>query len=478
MERGSAPRTLSPTALAIAGGVTILLICFAHGYGYHRDELYFLASGQHLSFGYPDQGPLTPFIAWLFGGGSLTWLRVPSAFAAGGVVLTCAATAAEFGANRRNQCVAAFVVAASGFVLFAGHLLSTSTFDLLVWSLLGLLVIKAVRTERSALWLLAGVVLGIGLLNKPLPAFLAIALLVGLLMVGPRRGLRSWAPWAAALIGLAMWTPWLIWQQRHGWPEFDVSRSIAVGNSVSSQPWWSIVPYQALLAGPELCAVWIAGLVRLAKDARRRYLVVAWVLLAVVFMATGGKPYYLAGLLPTLIAAGTPVVTRWLSTRLRILLAGALIAATAASDLVVALPILPAHDAGAIVKVNPDVGETMGWPAFVEQVRAQYRPGLVILTANYGEAGAIDRLGPALGLPHAYSGHNAFSEWGPPPTDAHPVLLVGDFPGSTLASFETCRVVAKINTGLSNQENGRPIRLCSGPRRPWSTLWPTLRHYG
>jgi hypothetical protein len=77
-------------ALLIAGGVSALLISSASGYGYHRDELYFLAAGHHLAWAYADQGPLTPLIARLMSetsSGSLPVLRLPSAIAAGGTVL-------------------------------------------------------------------------------------------------------------------------------------------------------------------------------------------------------------------------------------------------------------------------------------------------------------------------------------------------------------------------------------------------------
>lgn len=476
-QESTARSPLSPATWAIAGGVTILLIAFAHGYGYHRDEFYFLAAGRHLALGYPDQGPLTPWLAHVFSGGSLTLLRLPSAVAAGGIVLVCAAIAAEFGASRRDQIITALVMASSGLLLFVGHTLSTSTFDLLVWSVLTLLVVRAVRTGASSTWLLAGLVLGVGLLNKPLPAFLAVALLVGLALCGPRRALRAWAPWSAAALGLLLWLPWLVWQSQHGWPEFEVARAIASGGSTSSAPWWSIIPFQALLAGPPVCAVWIVGLVRLVRDRDRRYLVVAWTLLAVVFMATGGKPYYLAGLLPGLIAAGVPATLRWLSTPPRKTLAVAALTLNAATDLVIAFPIIPAEHASAIVSMNADVGETMGWPQFVREVRAVYEPGATIVTANYGEAGAIDRLGRGIGLPYAYSGHNGYSEWGPP-SQSRAVILVGDFPDPVLASFADCRIASRIDTGFSNEEKGAPIRVCAGPRQPWSVVWPTLRHYG
>ena len=81
-----------------------------------------------------------------------------------------------------------------------------------------------------------------------------------------------------------------------------------------------------------------------------------------------------------------------------------------------------------MIAVNGDVGETIGWPELTRTVAAVYRragSGAVIFTSNYGEAGAIDRYGPALGLPPAYSGHNAFGYWGPPPDRAAPVITVG-----------------------------------------------------
>ena len=344
---------------------------------------------------------------------SLTILRLPSAIAAGAIVALTGLLARELGGGRRAQLIAATCAAVGTVVLFTGHLLSTSTFDLLVWTALSLLVVRAVRTGNDRLWLVAGVVLGLGLLNKPLPAFLAVGLFAGVLVAGPRRLLRNPYVWAGAAIALVLWTPWIVWQADNGWPQIDVSRSIAEGHSTSSEPWWAVIPFQLLLISPLLAPVWITGLVRLFREPAMRdfrFLAWTWVALAIVFMATGGKPYYLAGLLPVLLGAGAPVVDGWLdrgrATVRRRLLVGA-VALSAAVSLVISLPILPAKDAGPVIDVNDDVGETIGWPDFARTVADVYRdlpPEAVILTGDYGEAGAIDRYGPALGLPQAYSG--------------------------------------------------------------------------
>jgi hypothetical protein len=480
--------------MLIAAAVTVVLVAFATGYGYHRDELYFLAAGRHLDWAYADQGIVTPLVARAMSelaAGSLLVLRLPSALAAGGTVLLTALIARELGGGRRAQLIAAACAAASGIVLVTGHWLSTSTFDLLVWTAVTWLVVRAIRGGSERLWLVAGLVLGVGLMNKPLPAFLVAGLLVGVAIAGPRRLLRNPWVWAGGVLALAIWAPWILWQSAHDWPQIDVSRSIAAGNSTSSEAWWAVVPFQVLLASPPLAPIWIAGLVSLFRDPRLRDVrcfAWAWVVLAIVFMATAGKPYYLSGLLPILIAAGALRADGWLergrSRARRALLAGTVVASGAVA-LVIALPILPADGIDPVLAVNEDVGETIGWPQLARTV-ARVVDDLpddgrtMILTSNYGEAGAIDRYGPALGLPRAYSGHNAFADWGPPRDDGARVVTVGLSPRSARQHLRACHLVARIanRAGVDNEEAGRPVLVCGGPRRAWPVEWRALRHLG
>ncbi|MFL5886879.1 MAG: glycosyltransferase family 39 protein, partial [Thermoleophilaceae bacterium] len=363
-------RLAARPVLGLAAGAGLLLIVFAGGYGYHRDELYFLAAGHHLAWGYADQGPLTPFLAHVMDSiapGSLTVLRVPSALMAAGTVVVTGAIANELGASRRAQTIAAVCAAVAAIVLIVGHLLSTTTFDLFAWAVVTWLAVRAVRTGDDRLWLVAGAVAGLALLNKPLIAFLLVALAVAVAVAGPRELLRNRWVWGGAALALVLWSPWLIWQARHGWPQLDVSSSIASGGSTSSQPRWALLPFQLLLVSPVLAPVWIAGLVALFRSPRLRpfrFLGVAWVVLVLVFLATGGKPYYLAGLFPVLLAAGAIETDAWLErgrTGLRRgLLVGAVVLSGAVSALI-ALPLLPARDADPAVAANGDVGETIGW---------------------------------------------------------------------------------------------------------------------
>ena len=96
-------------------------------------------------------------------------MRLPSALIAGLVVVLTGTIARELGAGRGAQLLAAGCMGVSAFLLAVGHLLSTSTIDLLVWTALSWLIVRALR-DGGRIWLAVGAVAGIGLQNKWLPA--------------------------------------------------------------------------------------------------------------------------------------------------------------------------------------------------------------------------------------------------------------------------------------------------------------------
>jgi 4-amino-4-deoxy-L-arabinose transferase-like glycosyltransferase len=480
-----------PWVGAVAGAVTLLLIAVANRYGYHRDELYFIRAGSEPAFGYADQPPLTPVLAHalqtLFDG-SLVGLRLPSAVMAGMVVLLTGLLAREFGANRGAQVLAAACIGVSAVLLVVSHMLSTTTVDLLVWTAISWLVVRALR-DGGPVWLAVGAVAGVGLQNKMLPAFLLAALLVGVAVAGPRTALRSPWPWVGGLLVLLLWVPNLAWQATNGFPQLELSAAIAAGSSGTSEPWYVFLPFQLILVSPLLIPVWVVGWWRLARDPRLRTwraFAVAYVVLAVVFIATGGKPYYLAGLYPVLLAAGAAPVLGWARSQTwRSVVLGAALVLSAATSSVLMLPLVPVERLAEtpIVDVNYDAGETVGWPQFAATVAAARATvpatdRVAVLTRNYGEAGAVDRYLPELAP--AYSGHNAYWEWGPPPEDVTSVIAVGFSQEELRSWFGQVELAGRIDNGvgLENDEQGTPVWVASGQLVSWDQIWPQLRSLG
>ena len=490
------PRLALVPVLAVAAALTVVLAAFAGRYGYHRDELYFLECGNHLAWGYPDQPPFVPLVARAMSGlapGSLVVLRLPSALAAGVLVLLTALLTRELGGGRAAQVLACALIALSPVISGAGHLLSTTSFYLPVSALLIWLVIRILRTGEQRLWLAVGLAAGAGLLDTDLVAFGAFAVVAGVVIAGPRLPLRSAWLYAGGAIALAMWAPYLAWQASHGWPEFAVARSIAAGRSGSSAPWWLIVPEQLVLVPVYFAPVWITGLMRLLRDPGLRWcraVGIAYPVLAVVFMATGGKPYYLAAMFPVLLAAGAQPAADWIArthARLRrVQLAAGMVLSAAAFP--VTLPIVPASAVHRtpIVTLNYDAGETIGWPAFVAEIARVYgalpatqRSGAIVLASNYGEAGAVDRFGPADGLPSAYSGHMSYWYWGPPPAAATTVVAVG-FGRADLGFCGSAVLAATLDNhvGVADDEQGQQVWICTQLRESWPAIWPSLRDFG
>jgi 4-amino-4-deoxy-L-arabinose transferase-like glycosyltransferase len=461
-----------------------LLLALAPRYGPHRDELYFVSAGQRLDWGYPDQPSFTPFLARLateVAPHHLFVLRLPSALAVVGIVLLAVQFARLLGAGRAGQVLTAVVLAASGILMALGHLLSTATYDTLAWTAVLVVAAQAVLDDRPRLWLVAGVVAGVGLNNKHAVVFLLFGILVACALDRELRPvLRTRWPWVAGLIALVMWVPNLLWQNAHDWPVFALSSDIAdeyggVGGRLG------LIGEAVLIFSPVIFFVWAYGLVRLLRQPewrRTRLPAYVFVVVLVVFLVTGGKGYYLAGAIVPLVAAGCTSLARSRSPR-RLVVIGTVLALSAAVAWPAVTPVLPASAyAGSIWQsIDDNQPETIGWPEYTAQVRAVVRTlpdTAVVFTGNYGEAGAFEWYD--VGAP-VFSGHNGWRSWGPPASSAAPVVVVsfedpsGDFSG--------CERAATLHNDvdIDNEEEGHGVWVCDGPRGGWEKAWPRLVHY-
>jgi hypothetical protein len=485
--------------IVVGGIVFAVLMALSGRYGFDRDELYFLDAARHLQVSYVDQPGLAPLLAWvslkLFGV-SLPGLRLWAAFGAWATVVVGGLTAREFGGGRRAQLLAAIGTATMPVLLGAAHIANTTSYELLAWAGLALIVARIGRTGDSRWWLAGGLVTGLGVADDHSAAFFAIAIVIGALLSGGRRML--WNRWflAGAAIAVAFEVPDLWWQAQHGWATIAMTHALNQenGGAVNIVTW---VFGQLGVVTLALAWVWVAGLRFLWRSGLPLWKALAWAygLLFVLFaLTTGAKTYYLGAAYVYLLAAGAVAIDGWLAARpgrLRNLML--LTALTTAVSLLIVLPVLPAGDIAWTYKTNPTLGETVGWPQFVRTVEVAWRSlpprqraGAVIFAADYGEAGAINELGRGTGLPTAVSGQNSEWWWGPGNPRASTVLAVAPGPvdvtgyaGYLRQFFTSVRVVATLSNpyGLHNQEWGGHIYVCTGPRQPWAQLWPRLRNY-
>jgi hypothetical protein len=207
--------------------------------------------------------------------------------------------------------------------------------------------------------------------------------------------------------------------------------------------------------------------------------------------------YYAAPLYPMLIAAGS-ILLGDLLARLRPawsrLVYGVQWTAILAGGVAFVLLVMPVAPIGSAVwkitsKMHDQFREEIGWPDLARSVvgvyaslSAEERARTGILTGNYGEAGALNLYGPALGLPYAMSLTNSFWYRGYDPRLPQIVILTGFDLDEGSKLFAGCVVAAKnsIPFDVENEESrDHPdILLCRDLRMPWPDYWARFRRFG
>jgi dolichyl-phosphate-mannose-protein mannosyltransferase len=474
----------------IAVAAFALELAVSARYGYVRDELYFLAAGHHLAFGYVDQPPLTPLLARLTADltfNTLIGFRLLPALCLAALVIMTSAMSRLLGAGPLGQLLAALATATCGEYLGAFHELTTTTPDFVFWSLLLLLTLRLLTSQDPRWWLAIGGTVGIAMEAKWNIAFLAAALLAGLLGTDQRQLLRSRYLLIGGVLAAALAAPDLIWQAANGWPNFTVFAALQDQAGHNRIVYW---PGQVLFTGLAVCPIWIAGLSWCLRRAPRfRPVAIGCAIAIALQFVLGGKAYYAGGAYTFLLAAGSVPLERWLAgRRARIALTTTAMLVSGAVIVPVALPVLPARILRTVPlqKINYDLAETIAWPRQVALLAREYhalpvqeRRHTAILTGNYGEAGAVDRYGPQFGLPPAYSGNNNFWLWGPPPGRDTTVIAINVSPALLGRYFTQVRRIGTFWNGLgvADDEQGAQLFLATGRRTPWAHAWPAFRRY-
>ncbi|WP_168209180.1 glycosyltransferase family 39 protein [Agromyces intestinalis] len=484
------PLARGPVFAAMAA-LGLLLAATSQWYGFHRDELYFRML--EPAWGYVDQPPLTPLLAR-----AITsvvdepWaLRIPAILAAISAVLLVALVAREAGGGRRAQALAAWAAASASFPMVFGHIFLTASIDLAAWLLVGWFVVRALLRDPRW-WLAVGTVTGLATFNKLLIVQLVAAIGLGILALGPWKTLRSPWLWGGVALAVVLAAPNLVYQVANDLPQLRMGAALADDTDAASRV--LTLPLLLLLVGPPLVPIWVAGLVALFRRPAWRPIRCLAVAFAVVVLATiigGAQAYYPLGIVEVLLGLGAVPTAEWMRATWRRVLVWSAVALNAIVSALIALPLLPLAWVGAspFASANQTVGDSIGWPVYVEQVAAVVHegsdpdgsgPAPIVITSNYGEAGALARFGADVGLdPGAvFSGHNALWFQAGPPESARDVVFVGRISPRLAADFDECTTEATLDNGLDvdNEEQGLPVIRCVGRTTPWNELWPRLAH--
>jgi hypothetical protein len=517
LKKSSEPRILSssltiPIILALLQFT--LQTIFHSNYGYFRDELYYIACSKHLAFGYVDQPPLSIAILWvsrMLLGDSLYAIRFLPSVAGACVVVLAALMARKLGGGKFAQGLAALSVVAAHGLFGHGQFFTMNSFDVLFWALAGYVVIQILTEDRPKLWVLFGLLVGLGLENKYSIGFLVIGIVVGLLLTRQRKHLFTKWFWLGAGVAAVIFLPHVIWEIEYGFPSIEFMRNASMTKNVQ------LGAVDFLLAQVRDLNVlnaplWLGGIYFFAGHREGRYRPLAWMYPIIFIVMVGGsaKPYYLSAIYPIFLAGGSVLVERFVHEKSLNWLKPAYASCLVIFAIVLlpfCSPVLPidqfikyehflglmprAEERSGVGELPQYYADQFGWPEMVDSIAAVYRKltpeeqaQCVIFVRNYGEAGAVDFFGGKYGLPNALCGHNSYWYWGPGDRSGNAAIVIGRSRNleenlSDLGSaFKHVELAGTTNANhCMPYENGRMIFICKGLTSTIQKIWPKQRFF-
>jgi hypothetical protein len=290
---------------------------------------------------------------------------------------------------------------------------------------------------------------------------------------------------AGLVLALVVGAPNLVYQATHGWPQLSMGASLSSHNGAGVRPF--VIPFLIVLLGPPLVPIWIAGitgLVRRPEWRPVRMLVVTFPVVVGLVVVAGSQFYYEYGLLAAVYAIGCIPAAEWAVRTRRVWVPVVCVVVNGVICTAIALPWVPVRDLGAtpIPAIDQVTRLQVGWPRYaqqVERIAAEQPSDAIVLTADYGEAGAIDRYAPSLAS-RVYSGHNALHDLTPPPAGVQTVVVVGYGMDWVPKRFTHCTTAGHLDAGvrLVSEEEGAPILVCTAPTVSMATIWQQAGRIG
>ena len=494
---------------ALAAAKLLVHLYTSRHYGYFVDELYYLACGDHLAWGYVDQPPLIALIAKTSRtvlGDSLGAIRLLPALAGAGLVLLTGWMARALGGKRFAQAFAALTILAAPAYLSVDNFLSMNAFEPLFWMGCAYVLIRIIQTGNEKLWLWFGLLAGIGLENKHSMLIFGFALVAGLLLTPQRKFMRSPWFWLAGMLAFLIFLPNLVWNIQHHFPFLELQANIRRSGRNVDLPPVSLLAQEILAMLPLSLPVWAGGLFFLlftAAGKQLRALGYAFVIAAAIIMALDPRVYYLFPAFPMLMAAGAVSWETWLrNPRLQWLKFAypALMVVMAAVIAPIAVPLLPVPEfirytqathlqqpriENARLGPLPQIfADQFGWEDMTQVVARAYndlpaevRAKTAIFGQNYGQAGAIDFFGPRYGLPKAISGHQSYFLWGPRGYTGESVIVMDERKERLQQLFAGVTKVGHVDHPYSMPYEHFDVFYCRGLKQPLSQLWPQVKNW-
>lgn len=396
-------------------------------YGYHADELLYIAMADELAWGYKEGPPFISLVTWVsteLAPDSLWMLRLLPTLCGAALVGLTGSMARLLGGNTFAVIIACTAILLDPSFLATGYMMQPVVFDQLAWALCSFFLLRFIKQGSRNDLLYLGVTAGLGMMNKFSIALYLFSLLIALFM-GAGRRLTIREILYMALPGLLIILPHLIWQINNGVPFISQLRELRTY-------YWAKTDYPTLIrqmlfshgASAIVCGAGLLFFLFAKRLRPYRFIGISFLLLQLVFLYLQAKTYYSFGAFPVLYSAGAicmaELFKEWKKPAinavffLMIIVSGAL-------AMPAVVPVLPLYhtiawfdlmrrhtgitgplkwDDGTTGRIPQYFAQMLGWEKLAKETVLVYRSlpeskraSAVVLTDNYQQAGAISFFG-------------------------------------------------------------------------------------
>ncbi|RZK60543.1 MAG: glycosyltransferase family 39 protein [Pedobacter sp.] len=478
-------------------------------YGFHQDELLYLALSDHLAWGYREVPPFIAVIgkiSKILFGESIAAARIIPSLCAFFIVYLTGLLTIKLGGRFFAVAIACCAVAFSPAFLAAGALFIPQVFDELCWLATAYLLVVYFETRSVRILYYLGIVIGIGILIKYTYLLYIVGLFIGIAFESSQRNLFTKKQFYIGLfIALVILSPHIWWQIRNQFPALHhYSELKKTQLTYLSRSEFFI---QQLLVNATGLFVWLTAIYMLFKKkySNYRFLGTAALLVMLVMVILNGKSYYTFGCFPALFALGAVGLERYFH-KFTLTVKGLLLALITVPGLlsaIIVLPYLPIEKASEVFTwtyknlgidyplkwedqkihhVNQNYADMIGWEELAQKTSKiflalpeQTRQNTVVIAEKYGEAGAIDHYQKDYALPPIISLCSSYALWAPEKLTANHVIYISSLPPPSFTNAKKAGVIANPFSRVAGLKIYLIKNVNASTRTWYHLLWKTER---
>lgn len=475
----------------------IYLSVFNTSYGYFIDEFYYIACANRPAFGYVDHPPLAPFLLTLIQsvfGNSVYVLRILPAASGSAAIFMSGIITRQTGGGKYAQVISAVSVMCIPTLAAMSGFYSMNAFEPLLTVLMFYFILKMVDKDNPKEWIPAGVVIGLGLLNKHTFGIIALFMTISLLVGGYKKYIFSKWFLYAVLIAFIMFLPNILWQIAYNFPTLEFYRNITSDKNVYTPP-LEFIKNQLISMSPATFFIWITGFIYFMfskKHKACRFIAVFFLISFLFFLLTGSSRSDRLSFVYPIIFTGGAIFweniilkrnAKWIMPLLILLLL---------TGLAISIPvILPYFNYEMVRRHTEMIGmnteiergnkpplpqllaDRIGWKEKVElmgeafnTLTSEEKSRAIVAGDNYGQAGALELFGAEYGFPIVASGHNNYYLWSKEKLKGNILLQFDDNAEGLKKAFDSVIEYPGMfySPFVTSHENNLKVFICKGPK--------------